>query len=203
MDELIHGFYLVEGKLGIYGMYNGRNALGHACGIAKGAYCQARLRPWGLPEGNVDFREALAPHSAVVNVMVEPDNLPLDVRAELGDSGKQLLDGRALREGIHFGQVFFHKGFIHDRDGHAACGVLLGERAASDHANAKCAEIFGSDHIEAGARTGGGIVNSLSREVERHAKVCPDDGHARGSRDGRDSGERADLIDELTVKGVV
>src|SRR5882762_9014007 len=111
MDELIHGFYLVEGKLGIYGMYNGRNALGHACGIAKGAYCQARLRPWGLPEGNVDFREALAPHSAVVNVMVDPDNLPFDGRAELGDSGNQLLDDSALREGDPLWTGIFSQSF--------------------------------------------------------------------------------------------
>src|SRR5256885_11599083 len=46
-------------------------------------------------------------------------------------------------------------------------------------------------------------VNCLSREMERHAEVCADDGHAGGSGDRGDSGKGADLIDELAVKSVV
>src|SRR5207248_5670111 len=65
--QLIHSFYLVEGKIGIHSVEHRGNALGHAGGIAKGAHRQARLRPGGLPEGDVDFRESLASDSAVVN----------------------------------------------------------------------------------------------------------------------------------------
>jgi len=182
---------------------NRGNALGHARGIAKGAHRQTRLRPRGLPEGNVDFWEALAADSAVVNVMVDTDNLPFDGRAELGDTRNQLLNDYALGEWVHFGQVFFQEGFVHDGDGHAARNVLFSKRAASNHANAKSSEVFGSDHIEARSRARGEVVNSLSREMERHAEVCANDRHARGSGDGGDSGKRADPIDELAVKSVI
>ena len=84
---------------------------------------------------------------------------------------------------------------------HAARDVLFGKSAALKHADAKGAEIFGSDHIEARAGTRGG-VDSLSREIEGHAKVCADDRHAGGGRDGRDSRQGADLIHELPIKGV-
>src|SRR4029077_272177 len=74
---------------------------------------------------------------------------------------------------------------------------------ASNHADAKGTVIFGSDHIEAGSGARGRVVNSLSREMERHAEVCANDGHSSGSGDGGDSGERADPIDDLAVKSIV
>src|SRR6266436_5297726 len=203
MDELVHGFYLVEGKFGIHGVNNGRDALGHAGGIAESAHRQARLRPGGLPEGNVDFREALAANAPVVNVMIDTDNLPFDGRSEFGDTRNQLLNDNALREGVHFGQVFFQERFVHDGNVHAARDVLFSKRVAGNHANAKGTEILGSDHIEAGSGARGGVVNSLSREMERHAEVCANNGHARGSGDGSDSRKRPDPIDELAIKSVV
>jgi len=92
---------------------------------------------------------------------------------ELGDSGNQLLDDSALREGIHFGQVFFTKVSFTTATGTPPAASRSVNVAASDHANAKCAEIIRSDHMKPAARTGGGIVNSLSREVESMPKFVP------------------------------
>jgi len=58
------------------------------------------------------------------------------------DSGNQLLDDSALREGDPLWTVFFHKVSFTTATA-TRLRVSLGERAASDHANAKCAEIFG------------------------------------------------------------
>jgi len=151
-----------------------------------------------LPDGWI----ALAADAAVVNIMVDADNLPLDGRAEFGDAGNQLLDDNTLREGIHFGQIFSRKGFIHDGDGEAARGVLFGERAALNHADAEGPEVFRSHHTEARAGTRGRNVDSLSGEVEGHAEIHAYDGHSRGSGDGRDSRKCANLIQELAVKRV-
>src|SRR5689334_2024800 len=134
MDELVHGFYLVERKFGIEGVHNSGNALGHASGIAESTHRKARRWPRGLPEGNIDFRESFAADAAVMNITVDADNLPFNGRAEFRNTRNELLNDNALRQRIHLGQILLGEGLIHDRDGQAASDVLFGKSAALKHA---------------------------------------------------------------------
>jgi len=63
MDELIHGFYLVGGSSDPRYVHTAVMLL-VSLRIAK-VRTATPLAAMGLPEGNVDFREALAPHSAL------------------------------------------------------------------------------------------------------------------------------------------
>ncbi len=133
--------------------------------------------------------------------MVDADNLPFDRRSQVGHPGNKLLNDNALHKGIHFGQISFGKGLIDDGDGESAGGVLFRERAALEHADAKGAEVFRCDHIEARAGTRRRIINGLSSKIEGHAKVRADDRHAGGSRNCGDARKGANLIQKLAVEG--
>jgi len=81
----------------------------------------ASLRPWDCQKER-RFPGSLAPHSAF-ELMVDPDNLPFD-GGQLGTPGINARHS-ALREDPLWTGIF-HK--VSSRpDGHAACGVALGE----------------------------------------------------------------------------
>src|SRR5208282_5782704 len=124
------------------------------------------LRPRTLPEGDVNFGEAVTFRAAVFYVSVDANNLPRDVRTELRNAGNQLLDVNALRQRIDAREIFLHEGFVHDGDVGAAGDVLLSYRASLVDSDPKGLEILWSHHVEASARALRGVVDTLARDFK-------------------------------------
>jgi hypothetical protein len=64
--------------------------------IASSAYGHGDIRPGTLREGYVDFGEAIASGSAIADILLDTDDLPINRRAEIGDPGDELFYGDAL-----------------------------------------------------------------------------------------------------------
>ena len=118
-----------------------------------------------------------------MNVVVDPYDLPLDVRSELGDAGNQLFDGDALRQRINTFEIAFHEYFVHQSHRSAAGQILVRELSSLVQADAERAKIFWRDHIESGAGALGRVVHCFPDNLKRHAKARAAKRHACG--DGR------------------
>jgi len=106
VHQLIHSFYLVEGKIGIHSLHDRGNALGHTAGSPKVRTAKP-LAARGIARRERRFLKSFAPNAPIVDVVVDTNNLPFNRRAKFGHAGNQLFNDNALREGIHFGQYFF------------------------------------------------------------------------------------------------
>ena len=164
-------------------MDGGGDALDHGGGVVDGADADACTGPGGLPEGNLHLGAVFA-EAAAADVVVDTDDLPLDRGTELGDAGDELLDRDTLLERVDAFEVLLHEVFVDDGYFDARGGVLLGERAAIDNANAEGFEEVRRDHAEAGVGSHGGIVEGrFSDDGKRHAKACAEERKA-GHRGG-------------------
>ncbi len=183
LADLLHGAGLGEGYLGVDGVDGCGDALDHGGGVVDGADADACTGPGSLPEGDLHLGAVFA-EAAAADVVVDADDLPLDGRAEFGDAGDELLDGDALLERVDAFEVLLHEVFVDDGYFDAGGGVLIGEGAAIDYANAEGFEEVGGDHAEAGVGSHGGVVEGrFSDDGKRHAKARAEERKA-GHRGG-------------------
>ena len=115
--------------------------------------------PWNLPEGNVDLHSSSAQPTRA-HVVVNPNDLPIDRRTELGHARNQLFYRDALLQRVCAFEVLLHELLIDHRDLDAGGSVLLVKEAAVfDQANpVKVLKKVRGHHAKAGQRAHGRIV---------------------------------------------
>ena len=96
IDELIHGANLVEGQIGIQRLNRG----GDAGGVAHG---DTRAGPGALRERNINFGVSFAANAGIVDVAIDANNLPFDLRTYPADARDQLPDEDTLLQWINIG----------------------------------------------------------------------------------------------------
>src|SRR6266478_264701 len=202
VDNLVHCLDLIERQIGIDGKDDGSDALGHAGRISRRVNRDSSVRTRTLREGNIDLREAVSTNAAIVDVMVDPDDLPFDRRAQFGLAGDQLLDREALFERIEIREIFLDECVVDDGDGHIAGKVLTCENAALGNGYAEGTKVFWSDHGKASAGARGEVTDGLADDGEGHSKIGALQRHAGTNGNRRNAGERADLFEKLAVEGV-
>ena len=117
-------------------MHCGGDAFYHRGRVFSSAHAERRLWPGNLPEGNEHLRIFFALIGSV-HVVVGSNDLPRDIRAELGDAGNELFYQHALTKRVFALQVFVHKVLIDHGYFNGGCGVLIGESASGKQLDAE------------------------------------------------------------------
>src|SRR5580704_863151 len=200
--DLIHRLDLGERQIGIHGQDDIRNAFAQVGWIDGCAHRYAGVWPGALPEWHVNLGEALSLWTAVVDVIVDTDDLPFNRRTELGYARDQLLNEDALLQRIDAGKIALRKYLVHHSDAKTARQILIGEVTSLVYMDPKGLEELWRYHIESGARTLGGIVSCFTDNLKWHAEIGASERHAGGYGGRGHAGESSDSVKKLPIEGV-